>query len=534
MEKRKDCMRAQTVFILVATALMSLAVHGYRFVNSMFSHDSLLVIVQEDAAWQVALGRFFEPVLVFLRGDLCSPWLLCLLQVVWFALSVYLLADIFQIQDRLTVVAVAGVVVSSEAFITVNASYLLCADMYSFALFAAIFGVWCIEKKKVLYAVLGIGSMVVSLSTYQAYISVSITLMLLLGLFRLCDFEAELKNIVKRLVYYAVSLLLTAAIYYAAWQIIRRALGIWEADTYNGMASVGQFGAGELLGSVATAYRNVFGYFANPDVMSNIVFRGMELAYLWKYAMVVIHVVLAIIIVSGVFLICRRERNAHKPHAGEFAVRCILLTVCLALFPLACNFVCVMSKGMEHTLMMFGPTLLYVFAAVIARKAWPAADAQAARKEQVCPIRRMTITGGVTVLLGVIVWVHFIYANQIYFKKSQQEKVAYSLLTRIVADVEEIPGYEPGITPVAISGSFENTPYLVELPGFEDIRPYSMGKTSLTYPGTDYAMIHYYLGININLTRVDAKVSAIQQMPVYPEAGSVAVVDGTVVVKISE
>lgn len=189
---------------------------------------------------------------------------------------------------------------------------------------------------------------------------------------------------------------------------------------------------------------------------------------------------------------------------------------------------------MEHTLMMFGPTLLYVFAVVIAEKVWRTAGHRTVEGELSCGLKRLTVTGAVAILLGVIVWVHFIYANQIYFKKSQQEKVAYSLLTRIVSDVEETPGYEPGVTPVAISGSFENSPYLVELHGFEDLKPYSMGKTSLTYPGTDYAMIQYYLGVDMYLTRVDATVPEIRRMPVYPSDGSVDIVDGTVVVKISD
>ncbi len=68
MENNKSRMSAQTVFTLAVTALLCLAVHGYRFANSMFSHDSLLVIVQEDAAWQIELGRFFQPFIVFFKG----------------------------------------------------------------------------------------------------------------------------------------------------------------------------------------------------------------------------------------------------------------------------------------------------------------------------------------------------------------------------------------------------------------------------------------------------------------------------------
>lgn len=181
MENKRSRAAGQAVFPMLATVVMCFIVHGFRFANGMFSHDALMVIVQNDAAWEIALGRFFEPVLVFLRGNLCSPWLLGLLQTAWLALSVYLLTDLFQIRDKFAVLAVAGVVVSSETFIAVNASFLAWSDLYAFSLFASILAVWCIEKRRILYALLGTGLIVVSIATYQAYVCVTITLMLILA-----------------------------------------------------------------------------------------------------------------------------------------------------------------------------------------------------------------------------------------------------------------------------------------------------------------------------------------------------------------
>lgn len=534
MENDKRRVNTQSVFPMLVTVVMCWAVHGYRFANSMFSHDALLEIVQNDAAWQIALGRFFEPVLVFMRGNLCSPWLLCVLQTVWLAASVYVLTDLLQIRDRLAVLAVSGVVVSSEAFIIVNASFLGCSDMYAFALFASIFGVWCMEKRKLLYTLSGIAFLVISLATYQAYISVAIALMLILAILRMCDFSADLKKITKRLLYYMFTLLLAAAVYYMAWQIIRGVLGIWAADTYNGMSSVGQFENGSLVASVSVAYKNVFDYFFIPAEMSNIGFRGIELRSIWKYAVIAVNVILVIMVLLGVACICRKQMLHYRLHGGLLVIRCMLIALSLTVFPLACNFVCVMSKGMEHTLMMFGSTMLYVFAVVMAEKMRGSADVRPLHGDHACPFRGMAVTRAAVILLGVVVWVHFVYANQIYFKKSLQEKAAYSLLTRIVTDIEDVPGYLPGITPVAISGYFESSPYLTELSGFENLTAYSMRKTSLTYQGTDYAMITYYLSVNMNLTRVDGSANAIRQMPVYPAEGSVAFVDGVIVVKVSD
>lgn len=402
MEKNKNRIAAQAAFPMLATALMCFVVHGFRFGNGMFSHDALVDIVQNDAAWEIALGRFFEPVLVFLRGNLCSPWLLCLLQTVWLAASVYLLTNIFQIQDKFAIMAVAGIVVCSETFIAINASFLAWSDMYAFSLFASIFGVWCIEKRKVLYTLLGIAFIVASIATYQAYVSVAIALMLILAILQMCDFSKDLKRIIKLLIYYAVVLLLSAVIYYVTWQAVRGVLGIWMADTYNGMASVGQYENGALLDSVLTAYKNVFIFFLSPAEMSNMMFRGMKLGDIWKYAVIAVNAVMVVVILANIVYVCHRQRVERGARDIYLAVRYILIVLSLLLFPLACNFVCVMSKGMEHSLMIFGANMLYVFAVVMAGKK---------------KFRKVTAVRIVAFLLGVLIWNHFIYANQVYFKK---------------------------------------------------------------------------------------------------------------------
>lgn len=534
MVNDKKTLTAQVVFPLAVTAILCLIIHGYRFANDMFSHDSLLEIVQNDAAWQIALGRFMQPLLVFLRGNICSPWLLCILQTLWLSLSVYLLTDILQIRNKSAILAVSGVVVSSEALIILNTSYLIDSDMYAFALFASIFGVWCFKKRTLAYSVIGIISIVISLATYQAYISVALTLMVILSILRLCSFSVDFKIILKQLIYYAVILLLGAIIYYGSWQVIRRILGIWAADSYNGMADMGHYENGELIASIQTTYKNVFLYFFEPSIMSNISFRGIKLRNIWKYAIIASNIAVILTIPAGIISAFLRQTRIYKPKKWQLIIRCILTALLLLLFPLACNFACLLSKGMEHPLMMFGATMIYVFAAAITVRIQYWNNISAAAGSTRPSLLKKSSVRILAVLLGMIVWVHFIYANQMYFKKSLQEKAAYSLISRIITDVEDIPGYTPGVTPVAISGYFESSPYLIELQGFEDLRPYSVGKTSLTYPGLDYSMINYYLSIDMNLIRIDGSIDAVRQMPSYPEAGSIAFIDDILVVKMSD
>ena len=108
------------------------------------------------------------------------------------------------------------------------------------------------------------------------------------------------------------------------------------------------------------------------------------------------------------------------------------------------------------------------------------------------------------------------------------------MMTRIVHEVEELEGYEAGKTPVAFYGSFEDAPYLQELEVLKELKPYGMGKSPLTYVGTDYAYLTNILNVNMALSRDFGDGEAVSNMPLYPEEGSVQMVDGSVFVKISE
>lgn len=187
-----------------------------------------------------------------------------------------------------------------------------------------------------------------------------------------------------------------------------------------------------------------------------------------------------------------------------------------------------MSKGMVHTLMIYAFCLVYVLAVKAAESCIPDfPEVQAAKKTG---ILWMIVLASVL----TISWSNIVYANQVYLKKDLQAKATESLLTRIVYEIESTDGYIAGVTPVAFYGNFENSPSLADMESFKDILPYGMGKTSLTYTGTDYAFLTHILNVNMNLTRIGDGNEIVRQMPNYPAEGSVAFVDGILVVKISD
>lgn len=252
----------------------------------------------------------------------------------------------------------------------------------------------------------------------------------------------------------------------------------------------------------------------NPDTFVTMMFKGISLSVVWKYILRLSNVIVMLALFYKLFQINKRNRTAW----WQWSLQVILLL----LFPLGMNFTCFISKGMVHSLMTYAFSMPYIFLIAMIGQ----------NQEQSDKRWKQVITWGC--VLSVI-WSGTVYANQVYLKKSLQEQSAQSLMTRIVADIEDLEGYVPGKTPVAFVGSFEDSPYMEQtLKGFGEIVPYGMGNTALTYVGTDYALLQFDLNVQMNLTRADSDTKEIRQMSTYPNKGSIGYVDDVLIVKISE
>lgn len=503
------------------TFLFYILAHGYRFVNSMFSGDSLLMIHQNDSAWEIALGRFVQPILVMLRGGMESPYLICMISVIFLSLSAFLVVDFLEINRVLSVVLVSAVMTCNATVLATNATFLSYADFYIIALFLSVFGVWLIKKEKLIYLILGAVSLSISIGTYQAYISLSIGLVMIHFIFKMTE-NPGFKSIFRSVMKYFVTFLATAIIYYVVWKIFQNIFGIWTADTYNGMASVGEYSLASIGEVIATAYANVFSYFLNPDTFITMPFRGVSLSIVWVYILRFCNILVLLLLLLTLVI----KNLKCKTNWWQRALQVLIVV----LFPLGINFVCLVSGGMEHTLMIYAFCLVYVLAVKSAEDCL--AEITTIKLGSICKASIPWFT--VLASLAVLSWSNVVYSNQVYFKKDLQDKAIFSMLTRIVYEVESMEGYVPGETPVAFYGSFENNDNITDIEVFKDIKPYGMGKSPLTYEGTDYAYLKYILNVNMNFTRVGDQNPMIQQMPIYPAEGSVAYVDGTIVVKIAD
>ncbi|MCM1213893.1 MAG: glucosyltransferase domain-containing protein [Lachnospiraceae bacterium] len=506
-----------------ASALLTLLfftlANGYRFFHTLYSGDSLYMLYQNNAGWEVALGRFLKPVLTLLRGALAAPFLISVLSLVWLCLSVYFVVDFLEIKRTMSIALIAAVMSCNITVLSLSASFFPDMDFYLLALFLSIFGVWLMKKGKPTYLIAGSLSLCASLAIYQSYICVSIALVMIHFLYQAPAFPS-FRKLLEKAAGYLFSFMAAAAVYFAAWKILQYLFDIWTADSYNGLASIGDYSQTGIGSILAVTCQNVLDHFVYPQTFITNTFHGVSLNLFWTCLLRFCNAAVLLMILFALVKV--------NIKIGTKLWQKLIQLIILVLFPLGINFVCVVSRGMEHTLMIYAFHFVYILAVKLAENLFlrPADQPQAKSARIPWLITLSAVT--------VISWSNIVFSNQVYLRRNLQENAAQSLMTRIVYSIEAKEDYIPGVTPVAFSGTFENSPCISDTEPFDTLYLYGMGKTILTYPGTDHAFLSYVLNANMNLAYVSSEDEAVQQMPVYPAEGSIAYIDGMLVVKISE
>ena len=143
-------------------------------------------------------------------------------------------------------------------------------------------------------------------------------------------------------------------------------------------------------------------------------------------------------------------------------------------------------------------------------------------------------------LLSLLVLFNILVANQAYLRRALEFEATESYFTKVTYNIEQTEGYVPGETPVLILGSPDKSVLHAEREGFENIT--GTGFYS-AYSTTHDAAYKYFftevLSYNINLLPQSnsakyADLPEVQAMPLYPAKGSCCLVDGTLIVKLSE
>lgn len=482
--------------------LAGLFAHGYMFANKLPNPDDLISLWGKGATYES--GRWALPVLGMVDGSFSSPWMLGLLSLLLFSLAAMQLIEVLRLKSPL-LCGLAGAVMIVFPTIVCMFAYMFTSDAYALAALLCVLAVrFC---RKGLWGRLGaVVCIAVSLGLYQAFFGL-VPALLLYDLFLQC---VEPDARAGRVFITGLCDLAVMAGGAGAYLLINRlacaAHGI-DAGFSGRMDGFCLASLPEYLGQAYEQFFYVWRDTAN-GITETASLRFLMTSCEWLG-----------ILLLGVLAV-RQLRRGRYLEAG-------LGVVMMALFPVAVNLICLSGQSFVHTLMFYPMCLVpLVFLALCER--W-----NAGRDPRVPLLARLHTAGRwvCVCLVAVLAFQYARQANEVYLEMQINHSRRMAYWTSIATQIRSLPGFSEWTEVVFLyeDGWDRSTPgqwnheHLNELIGVRlDYHSYA-----------DQQLLNYYLGYAphyLDPAEFEA-LPEVQEMPAYPDDGSVRMIEGAAVVK---
>ena len=486
--------------------LVGLIAHLYKITNWLPNWDSL--VFRYDSQNMVAMGRWFLPVACSFSSFYDLPFLNGLLAIVFHALSAVCICRILNVKKKITALLVGAVIVSFPT-VTSLMMYNYAADGYSVAFFFAVLAAYYMtrEKPRYIWAVVLIA---LSAGIYQAYITVTIVLLLL----KLIDEMLYQKQTIQVFFKKMAFMLLTGVLGVVLYGIVMKlALNVWNVELldYQGMNTTASLANMNILASlyvVKEIFRKSLFDLSNGInvyVVLNVAVMIFTLVYYVKYIV--------------------REKFHKKP----LTLLLIILLVILLVFG-ASALAFVNAKVDYHNLMRMGYVAFYLlFLLLYERK-----TEQNENKEF---FKCWAVLGLATILISNQV----VIANVSYHKAQMAYEKSYGALVRIADRIEQVEGVEM-CDELLVIGSLENSDsYSVNLTpditGITDgyiIRKDDeiVGQSVLCSALNDYCEKNYTFVSGAKKQELMQRED-VMAMKVWPDAECISILEDVIIIKLS-
>ena len=449
--------------------------HGFAFSNKLLYADEIATLFGKGVTagsgrWGLELSRLLFP-------DISMPWIYGLLCLLFLSAASCLLLRVLEIRTTLFRVLLPALIVSFPAQ-TATFSYMFTSPSYALAFLLAAASLRLTEGKGRYRFLAGGALLVLSVGTYQAYISLVSSVFLLLMIRRLLEKESTAKEV---LFYYAVTLLAL------------RLLG-------------GHFETYGVERDRSLPYRAAVAYSAFLHIFTRGFFGFIPTAYSR-----VLHGLCALV---PAFLILRWLLG-EQPWSKRG-----LLLLCLFLLPLSIDCIYLIAEvEVIYSPVLFGFVSVYLLAAAVAES----------DREATARVLRSLLA----LVLALITLFNVYFANKAYLKMYLDYENAYAFYTGIAAQIRMTEGYDADSKIAILGEASAGLSHLPELDLGELVGP----NRDLVNVYTRESFLRRYVGFEARFADAEEKrllqeSDEVKAMPAYPNYGFIRKIGEYIVVKL--
>lgn len=500
---------------VVSVIVFGLLAHNYMFTNKLPNYDDM-GITGFGATFR--LGRWFLWVLgaavYHLDFSYSLPWINGIVSLVFIAVSAALLVYIFNLKNKLSIILISGMLVVFPSW-TATFFFMFTASYYSFAVFLGVLGVFFAVTYRKGY-ILAVLCTVLSLGIYQAYFPFIASLYVMVLIQNLVRNETiyvweKIKDSFKYLFLLVGSIILYGIITELTLLITGQQLA-----SYRGLDNVGTFSI-EKIGLII---KEIFSCFASLCLSNDY-----ELSYnvLLKVGYVIAFVFWGIESIICVYILLNQKRKIES-------IWFVILS--LALF-ISINGICIMCPQPDavYSLMRYAYVLIPIYPLILADIC---IESFSGKMNVILYENILTCV----IFIMILTYCHF--ANAQYLSMELGLKQAIGFYTPIITQIKSLDGYtdETGVVFIGIDDVeiADQTMYRndvmrkFDLSGRDNVLSQSGSLQYLLsiYCGFNPPEFEYYMGEGT------MGIEEVADMTVYPEKGSIQMIDGKAVVKLAE
>lgn len=487
------------------TVLCALAAHLFALTNVLKNHDNILM---EGYGAGTASGRWFMGWIGDLIGEIWGnyniPFYDGLIGIFILSFAAYIGVLIFDIQNITLCVLWCGIFVSFPA-VTSMMFYIYTVPYYSVAILMVMLAVYCTDRYKFGWAS-AIILLTCSIGIYQAYFPLAAGLYVSVLFIRSLTGTYNVKQSIRYAFEYLGILAVSMAAYFICLKVRLRVQNI-QLNTYKGIDQMGQINPAEIPDMIVRTYREFFG-------IPFIDYYQLAATKIVSW-MLVILALCSMVMVIILFRDNGRLELRKKWPALVFAV----------VFPAAVNGITLMCYHSKiYTLMIMAGVLIYLIPILLISEI----------------MKRRSVRWGYPVVcaaLGIVLLNYIWQSNGNYTAMYYTNQQMYHYINSLVTQVKDTEGFHTDLE-WAVIGDKEKDP-LFDNPWADTPFWYGGNKKNLMNEYSRNRFFEQILGYQIPWADADAvktlqKEDVVVDMPIYPDKGSIQIVDNYVVIKLKK
>ena len=502
INKIKKSILPQWKVCFIWALIMGLIAHLYKITNWLPNWDGL--VFRYDAQNMISMGRWFLPVVCAPSSFYDLPFIAGFMAIIFHGLGAVCICKMFDVRKNITA-ALIGALVATFPAVTSVMMYNYVADGYALAFLLSCTSAMLITKDKPCYIV-SVILIALSCGIYQAYITVTIMLLLLSLILDLIYKNTEAKKLLFKCVKFLLTGFFGMVLYYLVMIVLLKLTGATLLE-YQGFDNATSLKGIDILGALYTIKESFVSYFFDFST-------GISIFALINCIVFALTLILYF-------------ADAKKNKIG--IVKILMLCVCVILLPVGASVLGFINSGIDyHNLMKMGFLVFYLFFILQYENT----------SIKLNKVKQWTIL----VVSAILIFNQTIIANVSYHKLNIAYEKSYGTLIRIADRIEQTEGAEECDSILVLGYLPESEDYSVKLPpdmtGTTDgyiLRADDevVGQSVLCSALNDYCGKNYRFISGEDKTEL-LKIIDADSLNNWPAKNSISVIDNVIVVKLGD